>query len=253
MSLMSRLLLVAALLPFSASAAISYIAESSDDNNSSSGQTVAEPTGTQQDDLVVCNMSMTAQDGDWAKPTDHTWIDASILTSVGGAQELAASYKIRGATAGDALSFAYSGTAAANRVSCYTVRGIDTTTPFDVTFVEGSHYAQANNDPTGACAAVTTVTDGAWVMLLQTITLGNVTVAAAPTNYTLRFSEVGTTNRQAATATREITSAGTETPGTWGHTGGGGTDDARCLTLAIRPAAAAGGGSVFKGPFGGPF
>jgi hypothetical protein len=250
---MSRLLLIAALLPLSASAAISYIAESSDDNASSSGQTLAEPTGTQQNDLLICNMSMAQQDGDWAKPADHTWIDASIVTAGGTAMELAASYKIRGATAGDALSFAYSGSAGANRVSCYTLRGIDTTTPLDVTFAEGSHYAQATNDPVAACAAVTTVTDGAWVMLLQTVSLSNISAAAAPTNYTLRFNEVGTSNRQAATATREIAAAGTETPGTWGHTGGGGTDDARCLTLAIRPAAAGGGGSVFQGPFRGPF
>ena len=62
-----------------------------------------------------------------------------------------------------------------------------------------------------------------------------------PSGYTQRH-ETLQNNRNQASATKEIASAGTETPGDWTLAGWSGAEESQCYTLAIKPA----GGSTYS-------
>lgn len=120
-------------------------------------------------------------------------------------------------------------------------RGVNTTTSLDVVPVKATHFL-LDEDQTSTTSdrqnkAIITVTNGAWVVIVNNEASNHITSGAAPTNYDLRINEVGTSrvNRQIQIATREITTAGTETPGVWVNSVNNTTADANLATLALRP------------------
>lgn len=116
------------------------------------------------------------------------------------------------------------------------LRGQDLTTPWDVTFSAGSHRAEDQNNDTPTNPAITTVTDAALVLLFA---LGHQFGGTwvEPSGYTLRSSGNGTGGFNVhGVATKEVTSAGAETPGAWQNTGGAASLDSILYTLAVRPA-----------------
>ena len=137
-------------------------------------------------------------------------------------------------------------------------RGVDTTTPFDVTYVEATHFLETLNNMLAANRAITTVNDNAWVLLLQYATRNEFGTPGAPTNYTLDLGQGGANQQNFAIATRAIASASAETPGVWTHSGTAVSADSSKVTLALREAAAGGAnphnpfGHPFYGPFAGP-
>lgn len=121
-------------------------------------------------------------------------------------------------------------------------RGVDTTTPFDVTWNQTNHWGDTANNQTGPNPAITTNTDGAMVVLGHGITTSSDSfangAAGAPSGYTLSESNGGP-RVSTAGAYKIVATAGTETPGVWTHTGdgiGGGSEE-RMFTLALKPAA----------------
>lgn len=115
------------------------------------------------------------------------------------------------------------------------LRGVDTSNPLDVAFVQGSHYIKYT-DSSGAPAAITTVTNGAWVVIFTSVPNSTtITDFSGPSGYTQRGEVIGN-NRSAQVVTREIATAGAETPGSITLTGDTGTGDPASITLAIRPA-----------------
>jgi hypothetical protein len=118
--------------------------------------------------------------------------------------------------------------------ACVVLRGVDATTPLDATIVE---TGESTADPINY-SGITTVTDGAWVIVGGSQQKQAV-AGAAPTGY----SNLGSAGRNdtnahgSAIATKEIATAGAEDPGDWTWNAG---DAWYGFTIAIRPAGAGG-------------
>lgn len=234
-----RLLLALLLaLPLSAHAAITFIDGTSANNSSATSVTPSEPSGTAQNDIVIAHCAINSTGGTWTDPADFTEIDQED-TAPAFAWTTYVGYKIRGATAGSGYTFSASSSAAQIVCTLLTYRGIDTSTPFDVTFSAGSHYSEHNNDVTAAAPPITTVTNGAEVVLLQHWNGGVAGFAlGAPSGYTSR-EEVLQASRVNFAVSKNVATAGTETPGVYTTTGSATTQDSSNYTLALRPAGAA--------------
>jgi hypothetical protein len=120
-------------------------------------------------------------------------------------------------------------------------RGVDTTTPFDVTAPTETLAISGMPDP----PSITTVTDGAVIVIIGHLdddsTIG--ATIAAPTNYTLagwgQATDLSGSSSITMVAYRTLATAGTDDPGAFTSTGG--TDDWLAHTYALRPAPGGGG------------
>lgn len=117
-------------------------------------------------------------------------------------------------------------------------RGVDTTTPIDVTSVETTGTTGLPD-----CNSITPVTDGALVLAIGLLDDDDAAAnVAAPTGYGdflagdtgLGSSVDGAT---AMIASKTLPTAQAEDPGAFQLTGGSGSDDWRAVTVALRPAA----------------
>ena len=218
---------------------ISYISGSSNYTNTAGDQiTVTAPASIQDDDLLI--YCLTAEGAPlfaaWAAPAGWTEIDSNNEIT-GRDQSHAIGYRVASSESGD-YSFELQGTTSGEdrAASVIVLRGIDTSTPLDVSYLEANHYSFYENDFTPTNDPITTSTDGAWVILTALVTTTTLT-AAAPSGYTLRIDESnGALNHQVAT--KDIATATTETPAAWGYTGGVGNEESSTFTLAIRPTSA---------------
>jgi hypothetical protein len=234
-----RLIPILLLFSVSAFADISFVDSTNTNATGQTSRTGTEPTGTAENDLVIALGSTGNQFGMWSSVGSFTEID-NIVTSTGAASHLYLGRIIRGSSA-PSYQFDYSGAAAAMSLTLVSLRGIDTSAPLDVTYVQGSHYMQAQNTPNTAARAITTATDGAWVLLMCQMG-GNIDGSAGPPD---TYTEHGDFLTGAATirghyvASKLISPAGTETPGVFTHADTLGNGDPRCFTLAIKPAVVA--------------
>ena len=200
---------------------------------SKNGQTLAaknDATTPTSDDLGMYNCELDA--------TDTNTIEAGVEDGLGGIDSTTAFFrKIASSEAGN---YTMSGDSPPTPltsngvVGCF--RGVDTTTPMDVTYVQGDHYSKHDNAASVTNDPITTVTDGAWVLLYIWIGQGNVTDFTAPSGYTIAVKNAGQTSSNVALAYKEVATAGTETPGPWTATGISTTEEVVTVTLAIRPA-----------------
>lgn len=129
-------------------------------------------------------------------------------------------------------------------VALITLRGQDSTA-LDVTYSSGSHYSYVTGDLTPDAPDITTNTDGAWVVTFFGGSHNEITGVVAPTNYSLRTSTTDN-HRNMGVATREITTAGSETIGSWGNTGSLTNTDCANFTFAVKPAAGGGVGKLIN-------
>lgn len=116
---------------------------------------------------------------------------------------------------------------------CYVLRGADISNILDAALATtGPSTATTRDNP-----AITTVTDGAWVLALLGVT-GSATAAGTIPGYSnqVEASAVDTVRAVAAGTTIEIAAAGIEDPPAW--SGIGTTQDWYAVTVAIRPAVA---------------
>lgn len=234
MNTMSKIrvfLLALLLLPSAAHAAITFI-DTSSHSGSATTRTPSEPTGTQEDDLVLAFCTKAETDGAWTDPADFTQIDDVQFLATGRSY---LGYKVRGSTAGSGYAFSHSGASQQMNCSLATFRGVDTSTPLDVTYVRGSHYNE-DLDELIAPPAITTATNGAWVVVAYHEQSDTSFTAVAPTNYTIRVEQIGAAGTVQVVATREIASAGAETPGAWQHTSLATSASALNFTIALKPA-----------------
>lgn len=239
-----RWLALLLLLPGLSQAAISWVDENTDVSASATSATPTEPTGAAENDVIVCFASIAVQDGAWTDPADFTEIDNNTW-GAGSSDHTYLGYKIRGADAGSGYAFSYSGTAAQIRATCYALRSASNTQP-DTTYNGASHYVETNDDAGAtACGAVTTTTDGAWVMLHQFIGADGSFTQGVPSGYTAR-ADHQVVERVHQIASKEVTSAGTETPGAWTHTDVAASADSACYTLSIRPASAGASDALYR-------
>ena len=195
---------------------------------------VTEPSGAAEGDLMLAFGNINETDGDWSVPADFTLIQQNLVT-VGFDSTCFIAYKIRGSDAGSGYSFGWDGTDTSARVCLAAYR---TDTAYDLiiepTYNNSLHFLQNDGVPTdtdynAAARPITTLTDGAMVALCYNSVGSILTGFSPPTNYSQRKAAAATSNIYLCD--RVITSAGTETPGVFNHTGSG--QDQRTFTIAI--------------------
>lgn len=233
--LRSILLSACFLISFSAVSQISFVNGSSSYNISATSITPTEPTSTAENDVVIAFCSIHSEDSTWTDPSDFTQIDNQATAHAGIESHSYIGYKVRASDAGSGYQFDYTG-GTADDIKCTlsSWRGVDASV-LDVTYVKASHYNETDQDAAATAAQpITTNTNNAWVILHQ-YTWENSHTGGAPTNYTLNH-ESDSQNAVHHIASREITSAGTETPGGWNHTDVQAAADSYNYTLALQPA-----------------
>ena len=221
--------------------AITFVSTDSTYTNAAGADVVVTaPASIQDDDLLVylATAAASTMSETWATPSGFTELDSHNETA-GRNHSPAIGWKKASSESGD-YTFTLTSSSGDNRVAGIIVlRGVDTGTPIDVTYVQGTHHSTGEDDITPPNAAITTVTDGAWVIVASALSHSGFT-GVAPTSYDLRLDE-SNVNANAYLATREITSFGVESPGDWAHTDGESGAEYCTFTIAIRPAAAAAG------------
>lgn len=233
---MRKLALLLLFLGVQAQAAITHVATTTADHNTSPDITVNIPSGTQDNDVMFACYS----NGD-AATTDITMSGWTRITfeieSTFGNRTVAAFYKVASSEPASILMDNTGSTTNRTSATISTFRGVDTSTPLDVTYVKGSHYTYLVNDDTPAPAAITTNTNGAWVVTCLHEKEGTTSAIAPSSGYTER-AEILNGNNVLHTQTKEVTTAGTETPGDITLTGTTNADNA-ILTFAFKPGATA--------------
>ncbi len=194
--------------------------------------TLVEPAGTQEDDLVIAIFANDAQGSTLTEPADFTAVDE---LDVHINQRYGIYYKVRGVDQGNGYVFSHSFSAGTNTAGALIVlRGVDTTTPLDVSYVRATHHISSVDDLSYAPQDITTTTDGAKVVILSGYSGGPGTVSwQGITNYTTHEQLEGGSGRNLNILTRTKDVAGLEDPGEFGTTGDAG-EDGSSFTLAIR-------------------
>lgn len=157
----------------------------------------------------------------------------NIYVTTGDTPGYRAEYIVLGATPGTSVEVAQ--TSSEQAVIVGLLRGVDTTNVLDQTPPSSVFGTSDSVTP----AAITTVTNGAWVIVAAFLDDDvGVSVNAYPSGYTNTTSYCTPTpasggGATAAVATKEVATAGTETPGSFQFSS---TDQIVGRTFAIRPA-----------------
>jgi len=204
---------------------------------------VAVPSGVANGDLLLLFSCRTGSSGSGAFNTPAGWINIPQLTmnTLTNARHSFAAYRVANSEpasynlstldpdneSGGAVMLAY--------------RGVDTSTQLDATPVGDITQNDTNN---GDPPSITTATNNAWVVCFDyTRPTGDTTAFTPPSGYTERVDSVGS-DFQISVADKLVASAGAEDPGAFGTGGSGGVNDHIVGTLALRPAAAGGAGTI---------
>lgn len=211
--------------------------DTQDGGASATSVTFSEPTGTAEGDLLIAIVKCDDTTAGWTDPTDWTQLDDVSAT---GNQRIYIGYKLRGSTAGQALTFSHSGVSTHTGGALAVYRGVDAASPLDVTYSNASHETESLNDLSYAPSTITTVTNKARVVIMQGWSGGN--GAGTPAWATISGWAVDANleagsgrNANLISLTQPI--AGLLTPGSYQTTGDTG-EDGSSYTIAIRPAAA---------------
>ena len=214
--------------------AITYVAQANDDTGVSTTATVDVPTGTQDGDVLVAVFGNGQDDGTTVASTGWTLIDA-VENGVGSANTLAMLYKVASGEAGT-YDFTYSGSGS-NQTSCIVAafRGVDNASPLDVTYSQVSHYNKQTNSNSPDPNSITTVTNGAFVIVGSFWQAASTTAITPSSGYT-EVAEIISNSRFCHMQYKEVSTAGAENPGTITAVNGAGTEDPATMVIALRPA-----------------
>lgn len=186
-------------------------------------------TGIDADDLIwiVCSTQESAAAGAPTTPSGYTqrW---SLGHASSFRPEITCVYKIAdGTEESDVVTFDWGATSVETHIVCCVFRGVDTTTPFDVTQT-GPTSGGSNPDP----ASITTSTDDAWVIALAAANRAPTPAVTISTGYTSAFSQVPD-DRAFVITRKEVATAGADNPSAWTWTV---LDNHTTVTDALRPA-----------------
>jgi hypothetical protein len=231
--------------------AITFVAAGATVGASSPGTSpiaVAVPSGVANGAVLLMISCRTGTAGSGAYSTPSGWVNIPAWTISSGtaARHSFGAYRV---ASSEPASYNLTTADPAEEVwgaVMLAYRGVDSSTQLDATPVGDITQVDTNN---GDPPSITTVTNGAWVVCFDWVRNGgDLTAFSPPSSYTERVDNVSTF--LIGVADRAIAVAGAENPGAFGTGGVGGTNDHIVGTLALRPAAAAGGGSgpaIFKG------
>jgi len=224
----------------SAFGAITFVGGNTDGNNNvnpDTGLTITVPAGTADDDFLIAILVESATSAE--DPDLETGFTELFDETYTGGADTRCSVQYRKAASEPAnYTFTWTGSGSNLNLNAtiLSFRGVDTTTPWDVTYVAGTHRTEHLNDNTPTLDAITTVTDLAWVLGLACIgTDGGSGTDTSMTSYTERIEQLQSGGMHALHS-REITTAGVETPGDMTLTGAAAGSDVQTMTLALRPA-----------------
>ena len=209
----------------------------------------ALPTGTAENDLMIATLMgpTSLSTGNWIETAVGGWnLVYNQGETAGDDRTTAVYYKIAGASESAPTFDNQRGSSSSKSCMIHTFRGINTTTPLDVAFSAGSHYATSSNTHNPTNPAITTATANSWVFIVHFHTGNTLSTPAAPSGYTIRRSMAGASynHMQQEVATKAVASPGTETPGAWTNDSGATTNDGSLATLAIREASVAAPGAA---------
>jgi len=222
---------------------ITYVSSSTATSSTANSLAVSEPASVAENDLYIalCTIREDTEVSTWSTPSGWTKLAEETTGGLSTNDGVSAIfYRFRGATAVGDTTFTSNATADRFRATISAYRGVDTTTPFDVTYSTGSHYNATANTLNAAAPAITTATNNAAVILINWLAGSFETdiVGGAPSGYDLDYGIYNEGFRAHSFARRTIATAGTETPGVWTHTSAATTFDPVNYTLALKPAAA---------------
>lgn len=219
---------------------ITFVDYSAADDNGDTSVTVTIPAGSVADDLLIATVTRDARNnnsGTWSTPPGWSQLHEGVDTS-GRDRRTALYYKIHSGSETDPTFITNAGQNEHLSGMIHAYRDVDTSNPFDVAFVAGSHKDDGANDATPTNPQVTTNTDDAVVVIVHLATHDDITTATPPTNYTLRGTIIGSAkdHRQQVVADTAVSTAGTEVPGEWQHTTSDPNDQEYTVyTLVLRP------------------
>lgn len=206
-------LLLGLLVAGQAAADISFVAQSNASGGSETQVTPAEPTGTQQNDVVLAACVKDNGVGAITDPADFTQIDSFIVSGAGPAAVVYLGYKPRGANAGSGYQFSHDQAADAFGCSLFTFRGVNTSAVLDVAWVKATHYNESAAELT-APQPITTVRDGAEFFVFYHEQSDVSVTSGPPATFISRGHNISG-GRQIVGVSKNVATAGTETPGVW--------------------------------------
>jgi hypothetical protein len=225
--------------------ATSFIDATSADDGANDDIIVTAPTGIQDNDLLLGFYACYGDTEITALPVTLSGFTqlTSKFEQVGTDVTLAIFYKVASSESGN-YTFTGSHTGTPETSAMIAVfRGVDTSTPFDVTFVEGTHYVRSLDFGTGTDefqpANITTNTDNAWTLIFSWVGFGNITDFSGPTGFTEREQIIGA-NRNIHFTTKEQATAGIVNPGTITAAPASDSTDSSTYTLALKSSVAVG-------------
>jgi len=224
--------------------AITYVGGSANfsaDSNNTDAVSLTLPTHATGDIIIIFagGFDGTTSGITWSTPSGYTAL-ADHTATPGNDPTIYSWYKIA-TSASETYQTTVPDTACKHAAGVIVFRGVDTTTPLDVTPTE----TDVLNDVLNAHAAITTSTDNGAILLLEGIPSAGTTerplTAGAPSGYTL--GPVSTPNQNYSTLASayllDYGTAGTKTPGVWTHTPPSSNASEKAqLTIALRPATA---------------
>jgi hypothetical protein len=208
---------------------------------------VAVPSGVTAGYLLMMFSCRTGTSGAGAYVTPSGWTNIAALTMSTGtaARHSFAAYRVAGSS--EPVSYNLTTLDGSNIENWGAVmiayRGVDSSTQLDATSVGDITQGDTNN---GDPPSITTVTNSAWVVCFNYVRTGgnDLTAFTPPTGYTERVDTASSTLFEIGIADKEVAVAGAENPGAFTTGGAGSVNDHIVGTLALRPAAAPGGGTA---------
>lgn len=205
------------------------------------GQNAALPAGVLQKDFLIIFSHRNDNDGNF--DTLSGWIKPSALeqqSGPGSDLQTVVYYKIAGSSESD-VTVTHSDTTDESWCTVMLAyRGVDTTTPFDVT-PTASHVQALQNKPSpniDAFKEITTVTNGALVIAFESVTHSFINSDADPSGYTIRARHANpalANHSQLQVWDKIVLVAGSVTPGAPPYTSRDVTAESHLATIAIRP------------------
>tara|TARA_R110000803_G_scaffold100742_4_gene168795 strand:+ start:206 stop:952 length:747 start_codon:yes stop_codon:yes gene_type:complete len=218
--------------------------------------TTIPATAVLADDYIFILFSMAKAQGIFTAgdpPTGFTEVCA-FVSATGGSDRMSQVWykKAVGGEEDDVFSFTTSLAGSAVQTGNIVLRGVDTASPFDVTATHATFHLQGQNDATPACAALTTVTDGAFVIAftsLAGVTADVVSGYSSSRGGATVFVGVNENSGAALATYEEIASASTVGSDIHTYTDANAAADWTSMIFALRPsaAAAAAGGQLVMG------
>ena len=203
------------------------------------------PIGLQQGDIIVVIQSIGENYSDLlTAPSGFTKL-SSAFNSDTYAINSTISYKIMGVTPDSSITLLgldnwYSGSQSANAGIAYCFRGVDKTTPIDVTTVS----AGGSNTGTPTPPGITTVTDGAMILSAACSSYYDSSPASSNLSNIIYVSQTDTLPVLCSIGNHLQSSAGSFTP-IWSGFGGASAYAWNAFAVALRPEVSANGSSKF--------